>query len=81
MSDNDLIALVAKAILETDPTCDYEACKQRVESRSLMLGSMLDDLSLRSDIDKNWWNDLHHKAERAIATVRGFDGKQEEDIE
>lgn len=48
---------VARAILETDPTCDYDACKARV-------------LNAKDSLDENWWAALHRQADRAIAEVR-----------
>lgn len=48
---------VAKAILETDPSCDYEACRRRV-------------LENPYPSDAQWWDTLHRQADNAITQVR-----------
>lgn len=51
----DIREKVARAILETDPTCDYDGCKKRVESG--VLGKS----------DRDWWeNTLHAQADNAL---------------
>lgn len=51
----DIREKVARAILETDPTCDYDGCKKRVESGVL------------GPSDRDWWeNTLHAQADNAI---------------
>lgn len=51
----DIREKVARAILETDPTCDYDGCKKRVESGVL------------GPSDRDWWeNTLHAQADNAL---------------
>lgn len=60
--DTALVRAVAKAILETDPTCDYDVCEKRQQAGGL-------DAHFHED----WWASLHEKAIRAIEIVREFD--------
>jgi hypothetical protein len=51
----DMRERVARAILETDPTCDYDGCKKRVES------------GVFGQSDRDWWeNTLHGQADAAL---------------
>jgi hypothetical protein len=68
MSDTseDLVQRVARAILEADPTCNYDKCRERVEA----------DIARGSNLERGWWEHLHDQARAAIAAVRK---KQEAD--
>jgi len=55
MSD-ELVEKVARAILETDPTCNYAACKEKYGNES------------RKSYD-DWWESLHDQARNAIAAA------------
>lgn len=59
--DTALVRAVAKAILETDPTCDYEICEARQKAGGR-----------EADFNREWWESLHEQAIRAIETVREF---------
>ena len=56
MSD-DLIEKIARAILETDPTCDYDACRHNY--------AHLPD----GHLQKNWWESLHKSARAALSAI------------
>lgn len=56
MSD-DLIEKIARAILETDPTCDYDACRHNY--------AYLPD----GHLQKNWWESLHKSARAALSVM------------
>lgn len=60
MTDDEIREKVARAILETDPTCNYEACKKRQEAGGL-----------DAKFNANWWEDLHEKADAAL-TASGY---------
>lgn len=60
MTDDEIREKVARAILETDPTCNYEACKKRQEAGGL-----------DAKFNANWWEDLHEKADAAL-TACGY---------
>lgn len=62
MSDvsDDLVQRVARAILESDATCNYDKCKDRVEK----------DVARGSNLELGWWEHLHDQARAAIAVVR-----------
>lgn len=51
-----LVEAVARAILETDPTCDFDACKVRVETNP-------------HSNDAGWWASLHRQARNALAAI------------
>lgn len=55
--DETLTQRVARAILEVDPTCDYDKCRERIEKR------------LDGGLSDRWWEALHRQADAAIAVV------------
>lgn len=59
-ASGDLVERVARAILEEDPTCDYDKCKERIEK----------NIARSSDLERGWWEHLHDQARAAIAVVR-----------
>ena len=52
-----LIEAVARAILASDPTCDYDICRDKYAH--LPVG----------DYQRNWWDALHKQARNAIAAA------------
>lgn len=60
-SDN-LVQRVARAILEADPTYNYDKVKKRVE----------DDVARGRDLELEWWDHLHDQARAAIVAAQAW---------
>lgn len=66
MSTDAVVEKVARAIMETDPTCNYDACKARVERQNLE--------SYSCPSDRNWWATLHEQARNAVTATLADSG-------
>lgn len=53
---DEIVERVARAILETDPTCNYDKCKERIEKA----------ISAGDTLEENWWLALHKQARAAL---------------
>lgn len=51
----DVRERVARAILETDPTCSYDACREKYERMH------------EGSVERNWWDHLHEQADAALS--------------